>query len=99
MDGKKYYEKNRERLLTNVDNFRYNNPDKVKEYYVKNKEKIKKRNKINYYDKKEKIIKRNLEYYHDNKEVINEKRRERRKNNKKKHVLVSLIGLLILKNI
>ena len=54
----------------------YNDPQKSKEYYINNKEKIKERKKLYYENNKQKVIEHSAKYYEDNKE----KQKEQKKN-------------------
>lgn len=60
----------------------YKDPQKTKEYYEKNKEKIKERRREHYEENKEEVLKRQKEYKEKNKEELKEKRKEYRERNK-----------------
>lgn len=56
--------------------YKKNNQDKIKAYYIKNREKIKERQSIYYQKNKKLILKKQHNFYINNKEKICEKRKK-----------------------
>ena len=67
---KKWYIKNKEKILKLQKEYRLKNKEKIKKYLLKNKEKIKERKKIYLLKNKEKLIKKRKENYLLNREKI-----------------------------
>ncbi len=76
MNGKEYYQKNKETILKRNKEYYKKNIEIVKqkamEYYHKNKEKLSQKSKENYYKKQKEKNQKAKEYYHKNKEVRKE---------------------------
>lgn len=77
---RKWYLKNRERILRKQKKFRDENPELVKEshriFYLKNREKILRRAKEYYQEHKEEISEKAREYHRENREKILKRQRE-----------------------
>ena len=86
--GKKYYQDNRENLLSKNKEWRKENCEQIaehnKEYYKINKEEINGKNKKYYEDNCERINKQTKEYRRNNRELIVERKKKYREDNKEK---------------
>lgn len=77
---KEYYQENKERICSNVNNYRLNNIDKIKtsksEYYENNKKEIRKKNKKYRDENNERVCRNRRNSHHRHKVRTNERRKK-----------------------